>query len=226
MKHIAILKQDFNGVEMNSIDARQLHEKLGIKKAFTTWITTALDNTDSTDGENYQRLKVSLEGSGYKWQYILSLDLASHIAMMSKSKKAEEIRQYFIDVQKQVNNSSQLVPKKTMEILKVMFTAMEEQQEDINENKQQIAEVKEEIRTIKEDARLTTHEERDLIDAKNRKVYEIAKDDKPFATKLHRKVWTLFKKKFLLSKYNALERGKLQDGLDYINNLTFSDMVA
>jgi len=226
MKYIAILKQDFNGVEMNSINARQLHENLGIKKAFTTWITSALENTKSIEGENFQRLKTSLEGSGYKWDYILSIDLASHIAMMSKSQNAEEIRQYFIDIQKQSNTKVLAIPKKTMEVLKVMFTAMEEQQEEINENKVQINQVKEEVRILKEDSRLTTHEERDLIDMKNRKVYEIAKDDKYFATKLHRKVWQLFKKKFNLSKYNALERGKLNEGIDFINNLTFADMVA
>jgi len=64
-----------------------------------------------------------------------------------------------------------------------------------------------------------------LTDAKNAKVYSLAQDDKELATKLHRKVWSLFKKKFHLPRYNELPVSKYEEGLEYISNLTMADLV-
>lgn len=42
-----------------------------------------------------------VSGAKYLKEYILTLDSAKHIAMMSQSKKAKEIRNYFIQVEKE-----------------------------------------------------------------------------------------------------------------------------
>ena len=48
---------------------------------------------------------------------------------------------------------------------------------------------------------------------------------KKFISGLHRKVWSLFKKRFHLPRYNELPSIKFDDGLDFIRNLTIADMV-
>ena len=98
---IQITKNTINGAEINSVNARQLHTILEVKKAFTTWIETALNNTYAEEGKDYLKLKTSLEGSGYQTDYILSTEIAKHIAMMSKVPKSKEIRDYFIQIEKE-----------------------------------------------------------------------------------------------------------------------------
>ena len=71
---IKITKNTINGAEINSVNARQLHTILEVKKAFTTWIETALNNTYAEEGKDYLKLKTSLEGSGYQTDYILSTE--------------------------------------------------------------------------------------------------------------------------------------------------------
>ena len=87
-------------------------------------------------------------------------------------------------------------------------------------------EVDERLKKLEATKRLESWQERALQDAKNKKVYEIAKDDKELASKLHRKVWSLFKKEFHLPRYNELPAVKYEDGVRYIENLTLADMVA
>ena len=87
-------------------------------------------------------------------------------------------------------------------------------------------EVENRLKKLEATKRLESWQERALQDAKNKKVYEIAKDDKELASKLHRKVWSLFKKAFHLPRYNELPAVKYEDGVRYIENLTLADMVA
>ena len=87
-------------------------------------------------------------------------------------------------------------------------------------------EVENRLKKLEATKRLESWQERALQDAKNKKVYEIAKDDKELASKLHRKVWSIFKKAFHLPRYNELPAVKYEDGVRYIENLTLADMVA
>jgi len=84
----------------------------------------------------------------------------------------------------------------------------------------------ERVAMLEQTQRMQAWQERSLQVVKNRKVYEIANDDKDFASKLHRRVWQLFKKQFNLPRYNELPAMKYEQGVEFINNLTITDMVA
>lgn len=73
--------------------------------------------------------------------------------------------------------------------------------------------------------RLENWQERALHDAKNNTVYRIANGDDALAKRLHLKVWSLFKKKFHLPRYNELPAIKFEEGKSYILNLSLADMV-
>jgi predicted transcriptional regulator len=53
----------------------------------------------------------------------------------------------------------------------------------------------------------------------------VGNDDKALILNLHRKVWSVFYKKFYLTRYSALPLSKFEDGLEFIRNLTIADMV-
>lgn len=81
---------------------------------------------------------------------------------------------------------------------------------------------------IENNSRLTSQQEYELIQVKNETVYrigEIGGNNKALVSSLHRKVWSLFKKKFRLAKYNQLPNGQFNDGLVYLRSLNFADMV-
>lgn len=206
MELIKIQQTDINGSEVNSVNARELHKALEVKKAFTTWISKALSNAKAEIDVDYVMLKSSLEGSGYRYDYIITTDMSKHIAMMSKVPKAKEVRDYFIEVEKQAQ--------------KVLTTS-----EQIALIAQGHQEVDKRLTVLEQTKKLEYWQEKSLQDAKNIKVYEIAKDDKLLAAKLHRKIWGVFKKKFHLPRYNELPAVKYQEGLDFLDNLLLSDLL-
>lgn len=104
---IKIKSHNMDGYWINSVDARDLHNKLNSTEKFTKWLKRFTDKKDFIEGVDYIYLgdaKVT-QSIGYnkKISCILSLDMAKHIAMMSQTQKGRDIRQYFIDIEKQYN---------------------------------------------------------------------------------------------------------------------------
>jgi phage anti-repressor protein len=103
-QNIQISPQKIDGVQTNTVNARELHEALGIKKDFSSWIKPKLEDAMLDEGTDYIKLtqKGELSKTG-QWsvEYILTLDTAKHIAMMSRTAKGKEVRAYFIEVEKQ-----------------------------------------------------------------------------------------------------------------------------
>lgn len=212
---IQITKNTINGVEINSINARELHSSLEVKKAFTTWINTALENAGAIENEDFTKLKCSLEGSGYQYDYILTLDMAKHIAMMSKVKKSKEVRDYFIDFEKK---GKVLIQQQSQEIqlLQGMLNTITKMDNRVTE--------------LEQTRRLENWQELNLIDTKNKKVYSIANkhdliNDKAMIRKLHSRVWKSLKKRFNVPRYNEIPSIYFNEAKATINNLSLSDLL-
>ena len=202
---IQITQTQINGTEVNSVNARELHKKLELKSDFSTWIKRELELfTESVD---YIRFHKKVEANNATLiEYIVTLDTAKHLSMLQRNAKGKEVRDYFISIEKKAQ--------------KVLTTS-----EQIALLAQGHQDTEKRISALEETKRLENWQERSLHDAKNKKVYEIAQDDKEFATKLHRRVWSLFKKQFHLPRYNELPAIRFNDGLEFINNLSIADMV-
>lgn len=90
--------------ETNSVDAKELHVGLEIKKDFTTWIKAQLNSLGLEKNIDYVSSKETVKagaGTSTRTIYILTLDTAKHIAMSSRTPKGKEVRNYFIAVEKQ-----------------------------------------------------------------------------------------------------------------------------
>ena len=81
------------------------------------------------------------------------------------------------------------------------------------------------VTLLEQTKRLEAWQERSLSDAKNKKVYSFNPSDGENTSKLHRAVWSKFKRNFNLPRYNELPAVKYQQGLLFINNLTLIDLV-
>ena len=113
--NIPIVQTLFGEALTNSVDARYVHSELGVSKDFTDWIKAQIRRADLEEGKDYiafvsrknetkevfPQKGVNPKGGRPTTQYILTTEAAKHIAMMSQSKKAKEIRDYFIAVERQ-----------------------------------------------------------------------------------------------------------------------------
>lgn len=148
MQLIKILKSEINTEIVNSVNARELHKKLGISKHFTQWIQVQLSRANLDIEKDYILLnqKVSqVSGAKYLKEYILTLDSAKHIAMMSQSSKGKDIRNYFISVEKESNSLS----KQNNQDLTNLTSAVLEQTKMLSQVFLRFNNVEEELRETK-----------------------------------------------------------------------------
>lgn len=99
---ITITTATINDEEVNAVNARELWQKLESKQRFSDWIKDRLEGF--TEGQDYVFHKITKNlprGGRPEVDYIISLDVAKHIAMLERNEKGRKIRQYFIEVEKQ-----------------------------------------------------------------------------------------------------------------------------
>ena len=95
------------------VSARQLHKSLEVKTRFSQWVEqnfTILE--EGYDFTSVVGTTVVNNGANRKLQdYVLSLDAAKNLAMVSKTDKGKEVRQYFIQVEKDFNSPDKIMAR-------------------------------------------------------------------------------------------------------------------
>lgn len=100
---IPINKANFNGAEINSVNARELHAILESKTDFSMWIRRRLDETDAVENVDFIVFTKNGENSNGgrpQVEYILSTDIAKEIAMLERNEIGKRVRRYFIEFEK------------------------------------------------------------------------------------------------------------------------------
>ncbi|MHA7612057.1 antA/AntB antirepressor family protein [Weissella viridescens] len=88
------------------VSARELHKQLGIKKRFSAWFEQYTEMfVEGTDFTSVLSGTVVNNGATKPiGDYSISVDMAKHISMMTKTERGNQIRDYFIRVEKQWNS--------------------------------------------------------------------------------------------------------------------------
>ena len=111
MNELIKIQTNENG---QAVSARDLHEALGMQKDFSDWFKYQAGKLGLSEGMDFTPILGSkTEGSGghNKIDYIMSLDTAKHIAMMSGGENAHKIREYFIQVEKAWNSPEMVMAR-------------------------------------------------------------------------------------------------------------------
>lgn len=93
-----------------TVSARELHEYLETTERFKPWIERYLDAFTNGEDWTYES-SFAYVGNGAERQiddYRLSIDMAKHICLMSRTEKGKQCRQYLIDVEKAWNTPEQI----------------------------------------------------------------------------------------------------------------------
>lgn len=217
MKHIAIIKQVLDGAEVNSVNSRVLHDDLGVKTEYSKWIKRAIEKYGFVENEDYAVVKNGDGNNAFK-DYIVKLDMAKELCMVANTAKGKETRKYFIKVEKQENKNANLQLEIHMNRLDSLTAVAKATKSvlDGHENR---------LQNLEQNRRMESWMEKNLLDAKNRKVYELANNDEKLAKKLHGLIWRGFKNKFNLPRYSELTAGRYEDGLMWLNNVTLAEVV-
>lgn len=134
MNLIEISKKSINGADVNSVNARELWENLGIGKDFSNWVKTQIGSLGLVENIDYilfaQKGENPNQQNGRpKIEYIVTVDIAKHIALASRTPKGREIRNYFIEVEKQAIANKPKVPLTYKEALIDLLEKTEEIEE-------------------------------------------------------------------------------------------------
>ena len=127
---IPLQPQTIDGNAVETVSARELHAFVEVGKDFSTWIKNRLETLGSIENEDYLVVqevfpKMGEKGGRPKTEYYLTLDVAKHLAMMEKNDKGKEVRDYFIECEKQLMQPKQMTP---MEMVAFIANQMVEQE--------------------------------------------------------------------------------------------------
>lgn len=117
-----------------AVSARKLYETLGLVKGkFARFATKyIIKNEFAFEFDDWVGLDIDVEGNKTK-DYALSLPFAKKICMLSKTQKGEEVRNYFLEMEKLSTGKKELsTPKNYIEALKALVISEEEKQKAMN----------------------------------------------------------------------------------------------
>ena len=108
------------------VSARELHEKLGISKRFSAWWDDQTSRLELREGESYCTYRYTNANNQSFDDYLVPIDIAKHLCMISGGEKAHSIRQYFIQVEK-AWNSPEMVMSRALKLADRRIAMLEEE---------------------------------------------------------------------------------------------------
>lgn len=109
-----IINVNVNDNQEPVVSGRQLHEALGVNSNYTTWFDR-MTEYGFTENEDYVLLSnfgnQTGRGGHNKVDHIIKLDMAKEIAMIQRTDRGKQVRQYFIQVEKDFNSPEKIMAR-------------------------------------------------------------------------------------------------------------------
>ena len=114
LENKSLIKIETNENNEPVVDGRELHEILGIKTAYKDWFPRMVEYgfTEGIDYIAIAQKRATAQGNETTYtDHILKLDMAKEIAMLQRNEKGKEVRQYFIEVEKEFNSPEKVMAR-------------------------------------------------------------------------------------------------------------------
>ena len=95
------------------VSGRQLHEALDVKTKYADWFNRMVDY-GFAENQDFLLLKNEQQtgrGGHNKVDHIIKLDMAKEIAMIQRTERGKQVRQYFIQVEKDFNSPEKIMAR-------------------------------------------------------------------------------------------------------------------
>lgn len=104
----AIFQENIGGTEIQTVNARDIHEFLQVGKMFAHWIKDRIEQYGFIENQDYIMLAENgkLENKGFqgKIEYHVSLDMAKELSMVARGERGKMIRKYFLECEKKAKS--------------------------------------------------------------------------------------------------------------------------
>lgn len=135
MELVKITQAKFGADEVNAVNARDLHKALDSKKDFSSWIKARIDKLGLVESRDYGVFTQMVEnpyGGRPAKEYVVTIDIAKHLAMIEMTDKGRQVREYFIECEK--NLKKHYLPQTYAEALMELALAEKEKERLALEN--------------------------------------------------------------------------------------------
>lgn len=92
------------------VSGRQLHEALGVKTPYDKWFPR-MTEYGFTENEDFSTILSESTGGRRATDHIIKLDMAKEIAMIQRTERGKQVRQYFIQVEKDFNSPEKIMAR-------------------------------------------------------------------------------------------------------------------
>ena len=106
----ALIKVDLNENQEPIVSGRELHEALEVKTAYKDWFPRMCEY-GFTEGIDFRSILSESTGGRPEINHAIKLDMAKEIAMIQRSDKGKQVRQYFIQVEKDFNSPEKVMAR-------------------------------------------------------------------------------------------------------------------
>lgn len=222
MNELITLKTSEGGKK--TVSAKELYLGLGLNETnWSKWYPTNIEKNDFfNEGYDYTGIRHNDEnpkGGRPSIDFEISLEFAKHIAMMARTEKSHQYRNYFLVCESKLKEQQNMIGAKLspMEILETQFKALKEVDNKVDA-------VAKDFTDYKDNSPLFNIECEELQAAVRKKGINIlggkdskAYKDKPLRTKLYSDIQREIKRQFGLNSYKALKRSQLDIALDIVS---------
>lgn len=216
MKELIKINTNEEGKQL--VSARELYLGLGLNKAvWSRWYkTNILENDFFKKNLDWVGVQHDVEGNEVQ-DFAISLDFAKHIAMMARTEKSHEYRNYFIECEKKVNQLPQLSKE-----LQAIFALDGKQQK-----------LESEVKDLKDNMPLFQVDCKELQAIVRKKGIEVlgGKDkpsykDNSIRGKVYSDIQHQLKREFGVTRYEAIKRSQLGIATDIVDNYKVPTVLA
>ena len=113
MNELIKLNETKIGIELvQTVNARELYAFLESKQDFSTWIKNRIDKYGFVENQDFAVSHKKMEnpqGGRPAIEYYITLDMAKEVAMIENNEKGRDVRQYFIQCEKQLKSNQQVI---------------------------------------------------------------------------------------------------------------------
>lgn len=125
---ITITQSQINGLQINTINARKLHEYLENTERFSSWFNRQLEYGFTENVDFIGCKEFNTQANQELQNYYITLDMAKEISMIQRTDKGKSARIYFIECEKQLLQQKIKTPQTYLEALEELVAITKEKE--------------------------------------------------------------------------------------------------